>query len=207
MGRADRAAAPKKVAPSGRPGRVERDHAPPASPLPAAQVAVDSANVGKSASTNTPQAPSVTAYDPFANVGMSPRKVIPMPTLAKPRQVLQLSNLQWRRPAGKPPHPKGFYWQASGSKTAKVNVGKRRLLVGWTLVRNGACQQCGARYRPPVAYLKGESWDSLKGETYERQKTEIRLLLGKCQQRLNDLRCPECLPGDHGEMPIIGRAG
>jgi hypothetical protein len=162
------------------------------------------ANVGKSKNANKEKPPALATYDPFANVGKVSQKILPMPTLANRPQVLSLNELKWTRPAGKPPQPKGFYWQASGSKT---DAKKKRILVGWTLVRNGKCQGCGQRYRPPVAYLKGESWVTLKGENVERQKTEIRLLLGKCQRRLNDLRCPECLPGNHGQMPIIGRTG
>lgn len=166
---------------------------------------VGSANVGKSDSANVKKTPELIAYDPFANVGITTRKVLPMPTLANRSQVLNLNVLQWARPTGKPPHPKGFYWQASGSKTKAVDGQKKRILVGWTLVKNGKCQGCQQRYRPPVVYLKGESWDSLKGENLERQKTEIRLLLGKCQRRLNDLRCPECLPRDDGKMRIVGK--
>jgi hypothetical protein len=162
------------------------------------------ANVGKPAKAKRRKRSNLASYDPFANVGKTASNVVPMPTLANRPQLLNLSALKWTRPAGKPPQPKGFYWQASGSKT---EAKKKRILVGWTLVRNGKCRGCGERYRPPVAYLKGESWATLKGENVERQKTEIRLLLGKCQRRLNDLRCPECLPRDHGQVPIIGRAG
>jgi hypothetical protein len=162
------------------------------------------ANVGKRKNASEPKLSKLADYDPFANVGKASRKVLPMPTLANRSQLLSLNELKWTRPAGKPPQPKGFYWQASGSKTEK---GKRRILIGWTLVRNGKCQGCGERYRPPVAYLKGESWVTLKGENIERQKEEVKLLLGKCQRWLNDLRCPECLPRNHGQMPIVGRAG
>ena len=168
--------------------------------LPAME-SVIKANVGKKTNANKEKPPTLATYDPFANVGKVSRKVLPMPTLANRSQVLNLQDLKWTRPAGKPPQPKGFYWQASGSKTEKG-----RTFYGWTLVRNGKCQGCGKRYRPPVVYLKGETWATLKGETIERQKTEIKLLLGNSRGRLNDLRCPECLPGNHGQMPIIGRA-
>ena len=152
---------------------------------------LDSANVGKDGS-----------YDPFANVG----KVLRMPTLAKPQKPFQLNQLEWYKSAGKPPSPAGFYWQASGSKTEQVGKRKKKIVAGWLLIKNGKCQECGERYRPPIAYLKGSAWATLQGESYGRQRAEIKLLLGKSRSKLNDLRCPKCLPRSDGKMPIVGAA-
>jgi hypothetical protein len=163
-------------------------------------------NVGKNGKTNVGKTEKT-------NVGKS-SNVIQMPTLAKPKKptlantpkALDFGKLRWKRSAGKPPHPNGFYWQASGSKTETVGPGSKRIAVGWTLIRNGKCQSCGARNRPPVAYLKGIAWATLQGEPYERQCAEIKILLGKSRAKLNGLRCSECMSTIHGQMPIAGES-
>jgi hypothetical protein len=139
-------------------------------------------------------------YDPFANVGKPSKKVLHLPTLANRRKGLDLSALRWTKPKGKPPQPKGFYWQASGSKAERG----KRLVFGWTLIKNGKCQSCGARYRPPVAYLKGSAWATLQGESHERQKSEVRILIAKSRDRFDDFRCTKCLPGVYEPVSSVG---
>lgn len=158
------------------------------------------ANVGKDASANVEMLPASSPFVAAANVG-SQRQV---PTLESSRKDKKENGLSaWRKATGKPPFPKGYYWQASGSRKEK---GRARLF-GWTLIKNDNCHHCGKRYRPPMTYLKGLAWASLQKESYERQKSEIRLLLGKSKRRLDDLRCPECLPGDDGQVFDVGKTG
>lgn len=154
----------------------------------------DGANVG-----NSPL-PTL-AYDPFAKVGKVLKMPI-LPRLADAPKPFQLNELQWYKSAHKPPAPKGFYWQASGSKTEKVGRRKKKIAAGWLLIKSGNCQGCGDRYRPPITYLKGSAWATLQGESYGRQCAEIKLLLGKSRGRFNDLRCPKCVPRIDGQMPI-----
>jgi hypothetical protein len=165
----------------------------------------ESAKVGES---DPAKVGSTLNYDPFANVGANIGKVIPMPTLAKAEKPIQISQLEWYKSDGKPPAPTGFYWQASGSKTAEVGTSKRQkkgIVAGWLLIRNGKCAACKGRNRPPVCYLKGSAWNTLRKESYERQKAEIKLLLGKSRQGLNSIRCPKCLSRHDGARAGIGQ--
>ena len=179
-----------------KPGADQADAANVGNPYSANVGAEEPANVGKAG-------PPTLAYDPFANLG----KVIKMPnlpTLANAAKPLQLNELEWYQSAEKPPAPKGFYWQASGSKTEQIGKRKKKIVAGWLLIKSGNCQGCGERYRPPIIYLKGSAWATLQGESYERQRAEITFMLGKA--KLNDLRCPKCVSGFHGQMPIAGAA-
>jgi hypothetical protein len=130
-----------------------------------------------------------------------------LPTLADRRQVLALQELTWYAPAGKPICPDGFYWQASGSKVANKKNPRSKVTAGWLLIKNGKCQSCGDRFRPPICYLKATAWQSLHKESYERQKAEITFLVAKGRHKLEHLRCPECVQRSYGAGPGIGRVG